>query len=180
MSSISEIRKRVSDFKEDLPDSIEDSTREETRSMQGEVQIQLYQNDSVVFKNLLRDISIDEKRGSNALIHTGVTAPPWGRYVEYGTGQRASQDTSRNHQQYDSADPMPPYDPIIRWVTQKNVVPYEYESQYALARAIQQTLGELGQYPHPFMRPVWFDTSRGYKQIVRGAHNAMRTSLRRF
>jgi len=180
MSGISEIRKRVEDFQDDLPDEIEDSVRTSNRSLQGEIQIQLYNNDSVVSKNLLGNIEVDERRRSELLIHTGVTAPPWSRYVEYGTGQRARQDTQPGHKQYDSADPMPPYEPILRWVAEKNLVPTNYDTQTELARAIQRTLGELGQIPRPFMRTVWFDGLRGYKKIVRDAHDGMKQSLRHF
>jgi len=178
--SFANVAKRVEKLRDDLEDGFESTTRDETRKMEGEVQIELANNDSIAHGTLLDSVSYTERRGSPLLIHTSVEAAPWGRYVEYGTGSRASRDTQPNHRQYKSADPKPPLEPILSWVVEKGITPTEYDTQYGLAIALQETLGEMGQIPRPFMRPVWFDASRGYRAVVDANHDTLKSALRRF
>lgn len=178
--SFANVAKRVKKLKKNLNDGFEDATRDETRKMEGEVQLELADNDSIARRELLRSVSYDEDRGSPLFMHVGVEAAAWGRYVEYGTGARANRDTLPNHRQYKAPDPKPPRKSILEWVVTKNITPTEYDTQYELAVALQETIGQMGQFPHPFMRPVWFDATRGYKAVVDANHDALKSALRRF
>jgi len=178
--SFANVAKRVKKLTRNLNDGFQDATRTETRKMEGEVQLALVTNDSIARRELMRSVSYKHHRDSPLFMHTSVEAAPWGRYVEYGTGSRAHRDTQPNHRQYKAPGPKPPLQPILAWVVEKNITPTAYDTQYGLAIAIQETIGQMGQFPHPFMRPVWFDQSRGYRAVIDANHDAMKSALRRF
>ncbi|WP_206750519.1 hypothetical protein, partial [Halorubrum sp. SP9] len=80
---------------------------------------------------------------------------------------------------YPEPSGLPPFDPILTWVIAKNITSPKYDSTYALASAIQRTIGEQGTFAHPFIRPAWRN-ARGKRNIVRLNRQAMRRAVRRF
>ena len=181
MSDFSDMADRISKFRKSWKEGVSETTVQAVERMEREVAIQLRtMNNSVARGNLLRSIASERQPTTgDVLVAVSVTAPSWGKYVEYGTGLRGRRDTQPNHEQYKSASPKPPIDPILTWVLAKNIVPREYDSQESLAYAIQETLGELGQIPRPFMRPVWFSQRHGYKSVVTDNHLELKKQLRR-
>jgi hypothetical protein len=174
-TTFSKMAERVADAAEDMRDAHEDATEDGIDDLQNSVRRNLIGEDSVARAQLLRDIrtaktTIDHPRafGSHA-----VHLPDWAKYVEHGTGTRGAGDTLRGSIPYPAPSGLPPYDAILTWVIAKNVQPTAYDSQYALAEAIQRTIGEQGTYPHPFIRPAWRGP-RGKRNIIARNRAALR------
>jgi hypothetical protein len=179
MSDFSDMADRISDFRDNWRFGTTDATIEAIEKMKAEVKLTLRsKNDSVARGQLLNAIDTDRSAGpADALLMASVTAPPWSVYLEYGTGSRASDDPERNHVQYPAS--YPPLEPIARWIQAKNIEPQVVDSRESLAYAIQQTLGENGQIPRPFMRPVWFSGLKGWRNVVEENHNVLKQELAR-
>jgi len=172
MSDFGDMAKRLKKFRKSWKDGITDTTRRAMQRMEGAVQVQLADNNSVVDRNLLRSIQYERDPNVDALFAAHIDSAHWGKYVEFGTGSRGVRD-------YEAPDPGPPYEDILQWVINKPVIPREYDSQYALASAITETIAQQGQIPRPFMRPVWFDDSQGYQSVVDANHEELKKQLRR-
>jgi len=180
MSDFSDFADRLRSFRKSWKEGTKEVTQDAVRRMHQHVTQQLNDNDSVATATLINEIAYEEDPSvGDALIVASVEAPNWAKYVEYGTGPRGREDRVRNHEQYPKPSSPPPLANIEQWVFAKNIQPTEYDSQYELARAIQQTIAEKGQYPHPFMRPIWFDRNVGYESVVTDAHTELKEQLRR-
>jgi len=178
VTSFSKMADRVEELADDMADNFDDATDESTKALQNSVRRHLTSNDSVARGQLLRDI----RRTNLAVtgnIATGyaVHLPEWAKYLEYGTGQRGQEDSARGSIPFPSPDPLPPFDPILQWVLAKNLTPTEYSGKYALAEAIQRTIGEEGTFPHPFIRPAWRGP-RGKRGIIAANKDALSQSVR--
>ena len=176
MSDFGDMAKRLKKFRKSWKDGITDTTRKAMQRMEGAVQVQLADNDSVVDRTLLRSIQYERDPNVDALFAAHIDSAHWGKYVEFGTGSRGrKRDPERNHQQYKTSDPGPPFQKILDWVLAKPGIPNEY----AVADEIVETIAQQGQIPRPFMRPVWFDDSQGYQSVVDANHEELKKQLRR-
>jgi len=171
---------RVEDFADDLKDAHDEATDNATDTLQNSVRRNLIAEDSVARRQLLRDIRQTKTVIDHPRAFTGyaVHLPEWAKYLEHGTGSRGAKDTLRGSIPYPAPSGAPPFDPILTWVVSKPVIPQEYDSQYALAEAIQQRIGQVGTYPHPFIRPAWRGP-RGKRQIIAKNKAAMKAAKRR-
>jgi len=180
----------VGDLADDLQDRLDDGVADEMEETAVAARRRVSANDSVASGRLLARLVHREQRrlasrSSVFAVHT-VVAPEVYKYHEYGTGQRGRQSAGfgatfdrPSDGPYKAPNPMPPYEPIRRWVVEKGLTPDPdgpYDSQLELASAIQRTIGERGTYAHPFMRPTWFERERS---VTRGAARAIRTATRR-
>lgn len=178
-SDFGDAAKRVSQLRDRLEDGHERATRESMSDLKNEVRTQLSSNRSVARGVLLRDIRDGDSAGYPQFVARAVSVPGWARYLEHGTGFRARRDTLPNHDSYKAPDGLPPLNPILSWVIAKNITSEEYDSRYALAQAIRETIGEQGTFPHPFLRPSWFG-GQGYRNVITANKRAMRRAVRRF
>jgi len=171
---------RVRDFADDLEDAFADATESALDDLRDDVRMRLIRNQSVARTALLRDVREDPlvPESANAVVARGVNLPEFAKYLEYGTGDRGRTDDLRGSITYDGPSGLPPYDPILQWVVAKNLQSNEYDSQYALAEAIQRTIGEEGTFPHPFVRPAWRGPY-GKVGIVTENRRALRRRTRR-
>jgi len=169
---------RVEELADDMEDNFDAATDESTKDLQNSIRRHLTNNDSVARGQLLRDIRRTNVSVTGS-VSTGyaVHLPEWAKYVEHGTGQRGAEDSMRGSIPFPSPDPLPPFDPILQWVLAKNITATEYDSKYALAEAIQRTIGEEGTYPYPFIRPAWRGP-RGKRHIIASNKNALSRSVR--
>lgn len=161
-----------------LPEEHEKATNDATAQLRDEVENNVRQNDSVARKNLVNDVQHDKDVRPSAMVAHAVSVPEWGKYLEHGTGLRSRRDTLPDSENYPAPSPMPPFEAIMSWVLAKNITPRKYDSKYALAEAIQKRIGEVGTFPHPFMRPAWWGTY-GRQYIKRQNRLAQRRALRR-
>jgi len=182
MGKFSDFADDVAELRRDLDNAYEDATEDAMESMEREISQELRQNDSIAREVLYRAIQTGDpaREIDGRHVHsTAVKMPDWARYLEHGTGQRAVGDTLPDHNDYEAPDPGPPYEKILRWIVAKNLQPREYDTQYGLAEAIQDTIAQLGTFPHPFYRPVWYSRRRGYESVVDENHRALKRELRR-
>ncbi len=174
MSDFGDMADRISDFRKSWKEGTSETTVDAVRTMQSAVEVELSLNNSVARPELINSIDLETNPSpSDALITASVTTPEFAKYVEYGTGSRGRIRKEPNKEYYPAPDPMPPIEPIKTWAKAKSSVD---ESD---AYAIQKTIGEQGQYPHPFMRPVWFDDRKGYENVVNENHKELKKQLRR-
>jgi len=179
MSDYGDVADKLRDYKHNLKDEHDRKTRESMQSMRNAVSQKLIQNDSVARNVLIRDIRRSKRELSGSFTAHSVHAPDWAKYLEYGTGSRARTDTEPNHEQYPSPDGWADIGAIETWIVAKNITPQYYDTQSDLARAIARTIGEIGTFPHPFMRPVWFNNSTGYQTVIDANMEAFTTAWRR-
>jgi len=183
-SDFGEMADRIADLRDThLPEAHEEATDETMGDLQDGVTAEIRKGDSVARGVLVSDVQHNTRDGSasHVTVQT-VNVPEWAKYLEHGTGQRGRRDTLPDHESYTAPSPMPPFERILTWVVEKNVTPSAdgpYESQIELATAIQQRIGDVGTFPHPFLRPVWYGT-RGYRAVVRANERAIARALRRF
>lgn len=146
VSDFTKMADRVEDMKESINDDFDSTTDEAMGHTKRKAKEKLEANDNVVrgeAGGLLSKI-VKRERGDRYL----VRAPYPAGFIEYGTGNRGEG-------RYKAPSPMPPFEPILSWIVEKGIQPTEYDSQYALASAIQEVIGELGTHSYPFMRPTW-------------------------
>jgi len=179
--SFNEASKDIVDLRDDLIDRHDDATEDAIDTLQTSVRRNLVEEDSVARSVLLRDILTGRAipPDPQAFTSRAVHLPDWAKYVEHGTGERGATDSLRGSIPYPEPSGLPPFDPILTWVIAKNIVSPEYDSQYALAAAIQETIGERGTFAHPFIRPAWRGP-RGRQNIIQQNRRAMRRAVRRF
>lgn len=169
---------RVEDLADDMADNFDSATDESTKDLQNSIRRHLTDNDSVARGQLLRDIRrTNISLTGNTATGYAVHLPEWAKYLEHGTGQRGQSDSMRGSIPFPSPDPLPPFDPILQWVLAKNLTPTEYDSKYALAEAIQRTIGAEGTYPSPFIRRAWRGP-RGKRHIKAKNKDALSRSVR--
>jgi len=169
---------RIKDLADDMDDNFESATDDATNALQNSIRRHLTTNDSVARGQLLRDIRRTNLAATGNLATSYVVhLPEWAKYLEHGTGERGQTDGTRGSIPYPSPDPLPPFDPIWTWVVAKNITSTEYESTIALAGAIQETIGQEGTYPRPFIRPAWRGP-RGKRAIIAANKDALSTSVR--
>ena len=173
--------KKVLELRDELAENHDDATKDGIDTLQRSVRRHLLRQDSVARTTLLRDIKTGRSLSTDSKTITAraVHLPDWAKYLEHGTGERGQTDTLRGSIPYPEPSGLPPIDPILTWVVAKNLTSPNYDSQYALAAAIQRTIGEKGTFPHPFIRPAWRG-ARGKKNIVRLNRLAMGRAVRSF
>lgn len=176
-SDFGEMADRVSDFSDELARQHERETEDAMEEMQSLVQAELRRGDSVARGVLVGDVR-EGTYGGSAVVSRHVHVPEWAKFTEHGTGARGKQDTLPSGESYEAPSPLPPLDPILTWAIEKNVSPREYDTVYGMVGAIQESIGEVGTKPHPFLRPVWYGT-HGYRAVIRANRQAQRTALRR-
>lgn len=169
---------RVRDFKDNLKDEHDRATRDSMRSMRNAVSQRLVQNDSVARNVLIRDIRRSKRKMAGFFTAHSVHVPEWAKYLEHGTGQLAD-GAAIGESEYDSPDGWADVGAIETWVIAKNITPQYYDNQSDLARAIARTIGEIGNFPHPFLRPVWFNNATGYQTVIDANVDAFSTAWRR-
>lgn len=179
--SFGDAAKDVLELRDDLADKHDEATEEGINTLQRSVRRHLIRQDSVARTTLLRDILTGRtvSTDSRTITSRAVHLPDWAKYVEYGTGERGATDSVRGSIPYPEPSGLPPFDPILTWVIAKNLTSPKYDSQYALASAIQRTIGDQGTFAHPFLRPAWRN-ARGKRNIVRLNKRAMSRAVRRF
>lgn len=177
-SDFSKMAKKVGRFRDNLEDEHEQATERAMKTIRREVDATVRGNDSLARRVLVSDIQHDEKQLPQFFTARSVNVPEWGKYLEHGTGARGRTDVQPSHDQYKAPDPLPPLQPILTWVIAKNLTSDVYDSKTALAEAIQQTIGDRGTFPHPFLRPVWYGTY-GYRNVIDENKRAYRRAWRR-
>jgi len=180
MSDFSDAASRVSDLRDNLEDGHRDATRDSMDTMETGVQYNIRANQSIARRVLVKNVEQRRLRTASTFVAQYVGVPEWGKFLEHGTGSRGGSTRYPDDDTYKSPDPLPPIDPILAWVIAKQLQSDEYDSKRALAEAIARTIGEEGTYPHPFLRPTWYSTQFGYRNIIDANHTAMKTALRRF
>jgi hypothetical protein len=178
-SDFGEMADRVGDFRDELEEQHEQRTKDAMGEMRVSVRNRIAQNDSVARQQLVRDVRESPTGNGASLVERAVSVPEWAKYLEHGTGQRGKRDTQPDHESFSAPSPMPPLENIIEWIIAKNITPTEYDTTYGLASAIQETIGNVGTFAHPFLRPVWFNARTGYKHVVRENHRGLKIALRR-
>jgi len=169
---------RVKKLRRNLKDEHENATEESMTDLRNAVRTNLRSNDSVARNVLINDVWHTQEQSYEQFVARSVSVPGFSKYVEYGTGSRGRTDPLDGHKQYPKPTPGPPIDSIITWIVEKNVTPREYDTIYGLAGAIQETIGEIGTFPHPFLRPSWHGP-QGYQNVIRANKLAIRRALRR-
>jgi hypothetical protein len=177
-SDFGNMASRVEKLSRDLEREHENATEDAMDTMQTQVRNEIGKNDSVARSNLIRDVRESRDVASEFLVERSTHVPEWAKYLEHGTGSRAQRDTLPDHESYPAPSPMPPLERIVTWIVAKNITPREYDSTYGLAKAIQETIGAVGTFPHPFLRPVWHGTY-GWLNVVRENKRGMKRALRR-
>jgi len=170
---------RVRDFKDNLKDEHDRATEQSMRAMRNAVSRELVANDSVARSALIRDIRRSERKLKGFFTAHSVHVPEWAKYLEHGTGSVSDGTTAEGGGRYPSPDGWANIGAIETWVVQKNITPQYYDTQSDLARAIARTIGEIGNFPHPFLRPVWKDSSRGYQTVIDANTEAFSNAWRR-
>lgn len=178
MSDFSDAAEKVADLRRNLREEHQNATEESMDEMGNRITQEVRFNDSVARENLVNDIHSGRASGQDTFVAQRVHAPDWAKFVEYGTGQRAREDTLPEHKSYRAPNPLPPYQPILTWVIEKGIIPNTMDSQYELAKAIQIQIGNLGTYPHPFMRSVWYGP-KGFRAVTNANEQAIERALRR-
>jgi hypothetical protein len=140
--------------------------------MQNTVRRRLVSNDNVVSGELLRSIKHRElDRPEHFTTHAVRAEDAKARFVEYGTGFRGKGP-------YKSPGAKPPVENILEWIVKKGIQPYAYDTQYALADAIAETIQAYGTKPHPFMKPSWREhkhnfSSRGSLAVSKAVRRSL-------
>lgn len=178
MSDYGDMADRVRNFKDNLKDEHDRATKQSMSDMKNAVRSELISNDSVARSVLIRDIRRSKRELDWAFTAHSVHVPEWAKYLEHGTGQ-LSDGTAGDDSSYKAPSPVADIDAIETWVVEKNITPRYYSSQSELAGAIAQTIGEIGNFPHPFLRPVWFNNSTGYQTVVDANLDAFSTAWRK-
>lgn len=176
-----DVAEQVGDLRDELADQTDEAVEDGMQRVTNEARSQLYLNDSVA-----RGVTVSQLRTTeqtperpDTIGRYATVAPPYAAYVEYGTG-RSRQRGVVNEFRYKAPDPKPPFGPIYEWVVAKNIQPRsdEIETQTELAVAIQESIGDNGTRPHPFMRPAWASTG-GKVNVVSETTQAIRRATRR-
>lgn len=170
---------RVRRYKDNLKDEHDRATEQSMRAMRNSVSQKLVSNDSVARNVLIRDIRRSKRELADFFTAHSVHVPLWAKYLEHGTGSRGSTDTEPNHWTFPSPDGWADIEAIETWVTSKNITPTYYDSQSDLARAIARTIGEIGTFAHPFLRPVWYNDGTGYQTVIDANVDALLDAWRR-
>lgn len=181
MSDFLDAARRVGDLKDDIEDAHENATRSSMKTMQQEVRGQIRANDSVARRVLVTDVreGVQSLSTPNTLAERAVHVPEWAKYLEHGTGQRGRNTRYPDDERYPAPGGLPPFNAILTWVIAKNLQSDTYDSKYALAEAIMNTVAEEGTFPHPFLRPVWHE-KRGYTNVIEQNKRAWKRAIRRF
>lgn len=179
--SFSKGAEKVADLADELEDEHEDATKDSIQTLHNSVRRHLTTNDSVARTELLRDIKYSPSVSEHPRTFTShaVHLPDWSKYLEHGTGSRGATDSHRGSIPFPSPQGLPPFQPILTWVIAKNLQSTEYNTRYGLAAAIQETIGDEGTFPHPFIRPAWRGP-RGKRNIISKNLAAMKHAVRRF
>jgi len=166
MSDYSDMASRVRDYKNELKDEHETKTRESMQRMKIPIRGKIRENNSVARSNLVRDVRDSRVALEQYFAGHSVHVPEWAKYLEHGTGQVSDGTKASGAGSYDSPDGWADIEAIETWVTSKNITPRYYDTQSELARAIARTIGAIGNFPHPFLRPVWSNNSVGYQTVI--------------
>lgn len=170
---------RVDDLKDDLGDNIDSHVEDAVDDTAERAAHNVRRNDSRAHGELLAHLVTGaEVHDPSKLASYKVSAPREYKVLEFGSGQRRDKTADKA---YKSPDPKPPLEPILSWITAKGIQPDPdgpYDTQVGLAVAIQETIGDLGTRPHPFVRPAWY-SQYGRTHIKGEARKAMRKSVRR-
>jgi len=165
MSDYSDMASRVRDYKDELKDEHERATRRTMREMKFAIKQKLRANDSVARNVLVSDVQDNPQELGDFFTAHSADVPLWSKYVEHGTGSRGGT-TYEDDENFDSPDGWADIGAIERWIVNKSITPRYYDTQSELARAIARTIGEIGTFAHPFLRPVWFNDTTGYQTVI--------------
>jgi len=170
MGDFSRLAKKISKLPSDMEDSLDNEIENESKLMSATADSNLVDNRSVASGELLSK-TVHEKiqRPEHTVTHAVRAKDPKARFVEYGTGFKGEG-------RYKSPGSKPPVDNILSWIVEKGIQPYAYDSKYALADAIAESIQAYGTKPHPFMRPAWREHRRNFPS--RGSY-AITKALRR-
>lgn len=166
---------RVDDLIDDLEDGIDESTESGMETAAREVRRRVDDNDSIATGTLygaLAEEPTEQPTGGGIVAHQTIEIPDQYKPLEYGTGRYGP---------YPAPDPKPPLEDILTWVVAKGITPRSsgpYETQIGLAKAIQETIGMMGNRPHPFARPGWYGP-RGREHVKREIASGMSRAVRR-
>lgn len=168
----SKLADALHDIADDMADEVEDELEDGAEDARVEAQRELVENDSVAHGNLISSFLTDDTVPDLPTGEVGaMTAAtmPYSAYVEYGTGiYNTQRDATKS---YKSPGNMGFYGNIYQWVIRKGLTPDEpveftfdnvprpsmmhIAEQQKLAYRITQVIHELGNRPHPFMRPAY-------------------------
>ncbi len=172
MGDFGRVARKISKLPDKLENSLDSEIESETKLMSSTANRNLVQNRSVATGELLGKTRHTElQRPEHFTTHAVRAHDPKARFVEYGTGYRGEG-------RFKSPGAKPPVDNILEWIVEKGIQPYAYDTQYALADAIAETIQAYGTRPHPFMRPAWREHKHNFSS--RGSHaisKAVRRSL---
>lgn len=181
MTSALKLAEKVQDMADDLEDEVEKGLDDGAEGIESNAREQVEVNDSDVHGNLKQSIRTREDVFSAHEVSRVVRAHvKYAPYVEFGTGVFSHTPSAVGS--FDTPDPHPPVGNIRQWIVRKGIIPYAYDSGYLiedqrnLAWAIAETIGELGNRPHPFMGPAYNRPSgkqRTVQQVARGVQNAI-------
>jgi hypothetical protein len=171
---------------DDLADELHDRLPDAVESGMGETHDEavreVRRNDSDVGGSnpprvpLVTALHVAEKP-TDAMATVALQAPERYANLEFGTG---IYHTGAPNGPYATPDPHPPFEHILAWVVEKGITPDPsgpYDTQIGLAEAITFAIGDLGNKPHPFMRPAW-RSPNGWRAIVDEASDAMSRAVR--
>lgn len=177
-SDFEQMAKQVNNLRDNLEDEHERATEDAMSDMRGMVQGEIRKQDSVARGVLVSDVRATATTNYETFVEQSVHVPEWAKYLEHGTGQRGQRDVLPDGETYAAPDPVPPIEHIITWIVEKGITPTEYDTVYGLASAIQDTIGMVGTFAHPFLRTTWWGPF-GYQHVIDANVNAMSRALRR-
>jgi len=189
---------KYDDLDDDIEDEIEESASDATEEVAREARGEVAAGESGLGNNATgklmghlsqqpeegRHVAEDALEGVNyggAIVYGGkVAVPEFYKYLEYGTGLKGRENSSYDwvdSKEFKAPEPMPPFSKILGWVTEKPVLPREYNTQYGLAKAIQREIALLGTMPHPFLRPA---AHEGFNTAAADLESDIAVLLRRY
>jgi len=173
---------RVGDLEDDLHDGIGDAVDSGMGETEAELKQAITREGSVASGELRRETQKTPlpEDSPDTITNVGIRSTDYWEYVEHGTGLRGDSGIPSPDI---AADPKP----IQEWIEDKGISGKRYNEDpvgdddvSSLAWAIAFRIGSSGTYPHPFVRPTWYASPNGHRNLIDGAEDAMSKAVRRF
>lgn len=180
MASAESLAKKVKQMSDDLEGEVEDGLDSGATGITANAKEQVELNDSDVHGYLKGSIrnrdDVTTMHEAARVIRANAKYSP---YIEYGTGTFSHTPSAVGS--FDAPDNAP-VGKIRQWIVRKGIIPRVFDSgnliedQRDLSYAIAHTIEELGNRPHPFMRPAYNRPSgkdRTVREVADGIQDAI-------
>lgn len=187
MTSPRKLAEKVTDLKDDLKDNLENDVDEAMGEATDGIRTEIRSNESVASGRLITQTrQTAGPQLANVIYSTKITAPYPYTYLEYGTGARGGSTGWPDDESYPSPSTLVPPENIQNYIEEKGITGKYYSAVRKssgepsdLAWEIAKSITAFGTEAHPFMRPVWYGSTRGRDNVIGSAERAMNRAVRR-